>query len=49
MPGQPKPNLKAALIAYKILKTPKDLQQHTQKKPSEKRLEEWFRDSSTSQ
>jgi hypothetical protein len=36
-------------IAYKILRTPKDLQQVTDKKPSERRIEEWFRDSSAAQ
>ena len=49
MPGQPRPNAKAAKIVYKILGTPKDLQQFTDKKPSERRVEEWFIDSSASQ
>lgn len=49
MPGAFRTNIKAAKIAYKILKTPKELQQHTQPKPSEKLIREWFRDSSTAQ
>lgn len=49
MPGQPKPDLKAAKIAYKILKTPKNMQQHTEIHPPEKRIKEWFKDSSLAQ
>lgn len=49
MPGQVRPNKKAAQIAYKILKTPKDKRQDNQKKPDPKRIKEWFRDSSTAQ
>jgi len=49
MPAAPKPNLKAAKIAYKILKTPKDKQQHTQKYPSAEHIKDWFRDSSLAQ
>lgn len=49
MPGAIRPNIKAAKIAYKILKTPKDKQQHNQKKPSDEKIREWFRDSSAAQ
>lgn len=49
MPGQPRPDKECAKIAYKILKTPKDQQQHTQVYPGEKRIKDWFRDSSTAQ
>lgn len=49
MPQAPRPNAKAMKIAYKILKTPKDKQQDNQKKPSDKLIREWFRDSSTAQ
>lgn len=49
MPGQVRPNKEAMKIAYKILKTPKDLQQVNDKKPSDKRLREWFRDSVAAQ
>jgi hypothetical protein len=44
MPATPRPNKEAAKIAYKILKTPKDRQQHNQPDPSEKRIKEWFRE-----
>lgn len=49
MPGQPRPNKDAAKIAYKLLKTPKDMQQIPDRKPSAKREREWFVDSSTAQ
>lgn len=51
MPACPKPNKKAAKIAYKILNTPKDMQQWAKESPEQKerRIEEWFRDSSASQ
>jgi membrane-bound lytic murein transglycosylase len=49
MPGQVRPNLKAAKIAYKILKTPKELQQNNQRYPTRKQIREWFRDSSAAQ
>lgn len=49
MPGSVRPIEKAAKIAYKILKTPKNMQTHAQPKPSAKRIKEWFRDSSTAQ
>lgn len=47
MPAAVRPNEKAAKIAYIILKTPKDLQTHNQPKPTAKKIQEWFRDSST--
>lgn len=49
MPGQIRSNLKAAKIAYKIKKTPKDKQQNPDKRPSNKLLREWFKDSSQAQ
>lgn len=49
MPGAPRPNKQAMKIAYAILKTPKDKQQKNEPKPSDKRIAEWFRDSSTAQ
>lgn len=49
MPGMIRPNKKMAKIAYKILKTPKDLRQNAQKRPSDKMVRAWFRDSSTAQ
>ena len=49
MPGAPKPNKAAAKIAYKILKTPKDLQQHNEPHATKQQKYEWFRDSSAAQ
>ena len=49
MPVMLRPNKKAMKIAYAILKTPKDLRQNSQKRPSEKMVKAWFRDSSTAQ
>jgi hypothetical protein len=49
MPGAPRPNKKCAKIAYKILNTPKDKRQDNQVIPSERKVKEWFRDSSTAQ
>lgn len=49
MPGAIRPNKAAMKIAYAILKIPKDQQQHTQPKPSQKLIKEWFRDASTAQ
>jgi hypothetical protein len=49
MAQAPRPNEKCMKIVYKILKTPKDKQQDNQKRPSAKRVKEWFRDSSTAQ
>lgn len=45
MPGQIRPNKKAAKILYAILRTPKDLRQDNQKKPSERLRKSWFVDS----
>lgn len=39
-----RPNLKLAKIAYKILKTPKELQQ-ANKKPTDNQTKRWARDS----
>ena len=49
MAQAPRPNEKCMKIAFKILNTPKDKQQDNQKKPSPKKIREWFRDSSTAQ
>jgi hypothetical protein len=49
MPGMLRPKTKAMKIAYAILKTPKDLRQNEQKRPSKKMVRAWFRDSSTAQ
>jgi hypothetical protein len=49
MCNAPRPNKKAMKIAFKILRIPKDMQQRNEKKVSVKRLNEWFRDSSTAQ
>jgi len=49
MPGQIRPHKKCMKIAYQILKTPKDKQQDNQQKPSEEKIREWFRDSSSAQ
>lgn len=49
MPGAIRPNKKCMQIAYALLKTPKSKRQHNDKKPSDKQLQAWFRDSSTSQ
>lgn len=48
MPGMIRPNKQAMKIVYNILKTPKDERQK-RKKTSEKRVREWFIDSSMSQ
>lgn len=45
MPGQIRPDAKVRKIAYKILKTPKDLQQKDNPEPSKKRYESWKVDS----
>jgi hypothetical protein len=47
MPGAVRPNSKAAKLAYALLKTPKDLQTRSEPRPPEKKIREWFRDSST--
>lgn len=44
-----RPDKKAMKIAYKVLKTPKELQQDGKKAPSEKLIQEWQRDSMLSQ
>ncbi len=51
MPGCPRPNKEAMKIAYKILNTPKDMRQGAKetKAETERRINEWFRDSSASQ
>jgi len=49
MPGQIRINKKATKIAYKILKTPKELQQKNEEKPSDRLKQQWFKDSSLSQ
>ena len=49
MPGCIRPNKTAMKIAYKILKTPKDLRQRNEKdKETERRKFEWFKDTSWS-
>jgi len=45
MPGMLRPIKTATKIAYKILKTPKDMQQHNDKKPNPRRIYSWYRDS----
>lgn len=40
-----RPDKKIMQIAYKVLKTPKELQQDEKKVPSEKLIKEWERDS----
>jgi hypothetical protein len=49
MPGSIRQNPKAMKIAYKIKQTPKDRQQRSDKRPSDKLLREWFKDSSQAQ
>lgn len=44
-----RPNKKAMKIAYTILNTPKDLRQKPEPIPSQEKIREWFRDSSTAQ
>lgn len=41
MPQALRPIPKLTKLAYKLLKTPKDQQQHNQKKPTEKQKREW--------
>lgn len=45
MVGQIRPNKKAMKIAYKVLETPKELQQSNDKGPSKFNLKEWEKDS----
>lgn len=49
MPQGTRPNEKAMLIAYKVLKVPKEMQQQTEPRPSERLIKEWVRDSSMAQ
>jgi hypothetical protein len=46
MPGQIRPDAKLKKLAYKILQTPKELQQKNTPKPSEKRYNAWHINSS---
>jgi hypothetical protein len=48
MPGAIRPNKKGMKIAYKILGTPKNQQQHNEK-PSAKLVRGWLKDSISSQ
>lgn len=45
MCGTIRPNKKCMKIAYRLLKTPKELQQKNEPKPSKKKVYEWLRDS----
>jgi len=45
MPGMIRPNKKAMKIAYRILGTPKDMQQKDEKKAPERLVKEWSVDS----
>lgn len=49
MPQGIRPDDKAMKIAYEVLKTPKEKQQRHDRHPSERLVEEWFRDSSMAQ
>lgn len=49
MAGMLRPDVKAMKIAYKILKTPKDLRQDNKKVQPKKRRQNWFIDSYLSQ
>lgn len=46
MPGQIRPLEKIRKVAYKILKTPKELQQDNQPEVSKRRFRRWKIDSS---
>lgn len=48
MPGQIRPDKALRKAAYKILKTPKDLQQKDDRRPSAERVEAWKINSSIS-
>lgn len=48
MPGQIRPVQKTMKVVYKILKTPKKLQQRDEKEPNDRRLQSWKIDSSLS-
>lgn len=45
MPGQIRPNEKLMRAAYKILQTPTNMQQRNEKNVSEKRQQEWAKES----
>jgi hypothetical protein len=45
MPAQVRPLKEAMKIAYKVLQTPKELQQTNKPKPDKFRLREWDKDS----
>lgn len=47
MPVQLRPDMKLAKLAYKILDTPKDLQQKNQKTPTAKQAAAWRASTST--
>jgi len=49
MPSGIRPNSKALKIVNRILNTPKDQRQKEDKKPSDKRVNEWWVDSLMSQ
>jgi hypothetical protein len=49
MPGAVRPNKAAMKIAYKILKTPNDMRQDKQRRPSPRMIREMFIDSSAAQ
>lgn len=48
MPVQLRPDVKLAKVAFKILGTPKDLQQRNQSKPTQRQERSWRSTSSTS-
>jgi len=49
MAGQIRPDKKLMKLVYKIMKTPKDLQQDNERVVSAKKQKEWFIDSLMSQ
>lgn len=49
MPGQIRTDKKLMKVFYKIMKVPKNQQQGTRQKPSEKKQEMWDRDNISSQ
>jgi hypothetical protein len=49
MPASIRPNKKSKDIAYKILKTPRDLQQISETTPDKERSKRWYSDSFYSQ
>ncbi len=48
MPVQLRPDVKLSKLAFKILGTPKDLQQKNQVKPTQRQEQSWRSTSSTS-